>query len=52
MEVVAITLKNRVRFDLNLHVQITGRAPIDACFTLSSKTDAVPFVNPCRDFDR
>ena len=52
MQVVMVTLENRVRFQVDLNVQVTGRPTVDAGFTFTRQTNAIPFINTCGNAHR
>ena len=51
VQVVAFALEDRVRLQVNLHVQVAGGAAIDAVFSFAGKTNPISLVDTCRDLD-
>jgi hypothetical protein len=51
MQVVVIALEHRVRFEVDLDVEVSRRAAIDPGFTLSTETNPVALVDAHRNLD-
>jgi len=52
VQVVVVALENRVCLEVDLHIQISRRAAVDAMLTLAGQSDAVAFIDPARNFYR
>jgi hypothetical protein len=51
VQIVAIALKHAMLLDVNLDIQITGRAAIHAGLTISGRANPHTVINTGRDFD-
>lgn len=48
MQVVLLALKHSMWLEVNLHVQVTGRAAVDTMFAFAREPDAITFIDPGR----
>ena len=52
MQVVVVALEHRVLLEVNLHVEVAGRAAVDAVFAFAGEPDAIALVDAGRNLDR
>jgi cysteinyl-tRNA synthetase len=52
VQIVLLALKDRVRLEVNLNVEVSRRAAIDAVLTLAREPNAIALVDSGRDLDR
>jgi hypothetical protein len=45
MQIVVIALEHSMRLDVDLHIQVSGRAAVDAGFAFAGKSHAIAFVD-------
>ncbi len=52
VQVILFALENRVRFEVDLHVEIARGTSVDTVLTLAGKPYAISLVNACRNLYR
>lgn len=52
MQIVLLALENAVCLEVNLHVEVAGRATINAMFAFAGKPDTIAFIDTCWNFYR